>query len=373
MAQNEQAQEGPNNEQPRQPQGPADATALLRDILDQQKNDILDAVSSFVNTKFDTFQTKIDETQQKITDAVHVEKNLSSLDSYKFKKKHFERQYKFNKSVRTKTSQALSLVSSGKIDKARQLLSSGISELDHQQKFLKLADISHYGWLVINEYEDNELAADEEDAKRIRKAEKSAASKFEKLKKGFRSRHKAQILTFIIGGLQLKYQMFSHAQYIETVILTFLITQIFFFVHNDTALSTCQISVGDVEKQVTRKVLCLSTTSIGHYCQSAIKFNPDKLKFRQGKLKENLAFQKTDICASGFVLDITENGYKIPFMETPPPFSFKSRSSAFKVIKHGKFVEEAIQELLNNDCIEELTQPSSFISPLQQSQITPHF
>ena len=88
--------------------------------------------------------------QQKITDA--VEENLSSLDSYKFKKKHFERQNKYNKSIRTKTSQALSAVSSGKIDKAKQLLSSGISELDHQQKLLKLADKSDYGWLVINEY-----------------------------------------------------------------------------------------------------------------------------------------------------------------------------------------------------------------------------
>ena len=189
MAQNGQVQGRPNNQQPRQSQGPADATALLRNLLDQQKNDILDAVSSFVNTKFDTFQTKIDETQQKITDA--VEENLSSLDSYKFKKKHFERKIKFNKSIRTKTFQALSAVSSGKIDKARQLLSSGISELDHQQKLLKLADKSDYGWLVLNEYVDKELASDEEDDKRIRKAEKSAASKVEKLKKGFRFRHKS--------------------------------------------------------------------------------------------------------------------------------------------------------------------------------------
>ena len=293
MAQNEQAQDGPNNKQPRHPQEPRDATALLRNLLDQQKNDILDAVSSFVNTKFGTFQTKIDETQQKITDA--VEENLSSLDSYKFKKKRFERSYKFNKSIRTKNSQALSAVLSGKIDKARQLLSSGISELDHQQKLLKLADKSDYGWLVINEYEDNELASDEEDAKRIRKAEKSAASKVEKLKKGFRSRHKSPN-PYIIGGLQLKYQMFSHAQYIQTVILTFLITHVF-CVHNDTAPSTHQISVGDVEKQVTGP----NFVSQHHLNQPLLpirhKFNPNKLRFRQGKLKENLEFWKNDICA----------------------------------------------------------------------------
>ena len=116
--------------------------------------------------------------------------------------------------------------------------------------------------------------------------------------------------------------MFSHAQCIQTVILTFLITQVFFF-HNDVVLSPRQIYVGDVEKQVSGPNF-VSQHHLNHpLLLIHHKFNLDKLKFRQGKFQENLEFWKIEICASGFVPDITENRYKIPFRETPPPFLSK--------------------------------------------------
>ena len=47
-----------------------------------------------------------------------------------------------------------------------------------------------------------------------------------------------------------------------------------------------------------------------------------------GKLRACASFWRDTICASGFVLDIIEHGYKIPFKTTPPPYSIENRSSA---------------------------------------------
>ena len=52
-----------------------------------------------------------------------------------------------------------------------------------RQKRIKLADRSEYGWAVVDEYKDDELALDEDDAKGIEKAKKAVAAKVMKQKK----------------------------------------------------------------------------------------------------------------------------------------------------------------------------------------------
>lgn len=46
-----------------------------------------------------------------------------------------------------------------------------------------MADCSEHGWAVVDEYEDDELTSDEDDAKRIEKAKRLVASKAVKRKK----------------------------------------------------------------------------------------------------------------------------------------------------------------------------------------------
>ncbi len=65
------------------------------------------------------------------------------------------------------------------LNKAMEFLKSSKSTLQQRQKLIRMADRSELGWLVINEYEEDELADDEEDAKRMVKAQKSAEKKFE--------------------------------------------------------------------------------------------------------------------------------------------------------------------------------------------------
>lgn len=46
-----------------------------------------------------------------------------------------------------------------------------------EQKGIKVTDSSEYGWVTVNEYELDQLAADKEDTKRLEKAKKTAGSK----------------------------------------------------------------------------------------------------------------------------------------------------------------------------------------------------
>ena len=50
----------------------------------------------------------------------------------------------------------------------------------HRVKILRMADAPPYGWITVQEYENNPLAYDEEDDKKIRRAEKSAQEIAEK-------------------------------------------------------------------------------------------------------------------------------------------------------------------------------------------------
>ena len=50
-----------------------------------------------------------------------------------------------------------------------------------RQKMIRLADKSDAGWLVVEEYESDELAEDSEDDKKIRKAQNKASRKKKQL------------------------------------------------------------------------------------------------------------------------------------------------------------------------------------------------
>ena len=80
-----------------------------------------------------------------------------------------------------------------------------------------------------------------------------------------------------------------------------------------------------------------------------------------GKLRACASFWRDTICASEFVLDIIEHGYKIPFKITPPPYSIENRSSA---TRRDSFVREAISELLARGCVREVANYPEFCNPL---------
>ena len=70
---------------------------------------------------------------------------------------------------------------SGNIGKAKEELNESISLLNNRQKLVKLVDKSEFGWATVQEYVFDDLADNEADASKIKKAEKRALAKLKTL------------------------------------------------------------------------------------------------------------------------------------------------------------------------------------------------
>jgi len=80
----------------------------------------------------------------------------------------------------------------------------------------------------------------------------------------------------------------------------------------------------------------------------------------KGRLRKRLKVWK-DIGANKFILDVIENGYKLPFISTPTNIRFKNNMSA---VKECHFVSESIRELLSSGSIIKVPFQPEVISPL---------
>ena len=65
-----------------------------------------------------------------------------------------------------------------------------------------------------------------------------------------------------------------------------------------------------------------------------------------------------------FILDVIKEGYKIPFISTPPPKHYSNNASA---LREADFVDQAIAELLADNRVEELSSTPVIINPLTVS------
>ena len=68
--------------------------------------------------------------------------------------------------------------------------------------------------------------------------------------------------------------------------------------------------------------------------------------------------------ASGFILSVVHDGYKIPFVALPPPKVSSNNTSA---LKDSLFVSEAISDLLRTKCVEILDHQPDIVNPLSVS------
>ena len=139
-------------------------------ILEAQKNTILSALGSQIQG----LQSNLRKAQSQIASEVQPE-------NYVFKKKVNERQFNFNRKVIRTSSAAVKALENGNIGKAKEELNEGVSLLSSRQKIIKLADKFEFGSATVQEYVCDDLADDEADASKIKKAEKRAAAKFKSL------------------------------------------------------------------------------------------------------------------------------------------------------------------------------------------------
>ena len=90
-----------------------------------------------------------------------------------FKKKGHEKQFRLNKEVREKIAIASDclVATPPVVERARESFKEGEDLTVSRQKGIRIADCSEYGWATVEEYEEDELAANSDDDKRLFRAE----------------------------------------------------------------------------------------------------------------------------------------------------------------------------------------------------------
>ena len=111
---------------------------------------------------------------------------------YRFKRRGNCEQFTFNEAIANKMESAKEqlisaqrgVTSTAATEKAVKASEEGLALIEERQKLIKLANHSDTGWLMFAEYQEDELAEDIDDEKRIEKAERSAERKLLKKRKG---------------------------------------------------------------------------------------------------------------------------------------------------------------------------------------------
>ena len=95
---------------------------------------------------------KMSEKQKEIADSQISKIKHSINDTYKFKRRWNEKQYKHNQKVLNKFTEAESLIQSEfepqNFEKAKKTIAEGIDLVKHRQKLVKLADSSDLGTYI---------------------------------------------------------------------------------------------------------------------------------------------------------------------------------------------------------------------------------
>ena len=118
--------------------------------------------------------------------AQRMVKKIRRDRGYEFKRKGNEKQFLFNDELKDRIEAASAHLAKLKpasepetaaLKAATEELQEGAKAIHMRQKLIRIADRSDLGWQVVEAYESDELASDDEDAKRLEKAQKSAEQK----------------------------------------------------------------------------------------------------------------------------------------------------------------------------------------------------
>lgn len=140
--------------------------------------DAIKSVEANVDAKLSTVKRQLSEERE--TADERLVKKLRLDNKPTFRRKGNEKQFYFNEQLRDKlvvsVNEALEQAPPA-VEKAKTLLKEGEKLIDLRQKHIKIADRSEYGWATVAEYEEDELADNSEDEKRLSRAEGSAGRK----------------------------------------------------------------------------------------------------------------------------------------------------------------------------------------------------
>ena len=108
-----------------------------------------------------------------------LERELRNIRGSKdFKKAGNEIQYLFNQELQGKIEDCIECIEHENKVSAKKSLKDCLQLIRKRQKLIKIADKSEFRWLVAREYDEDEIASNSDDDKRLKKAEKAAMAKY---------------------------------------------------------------------------------------------------------------------------------------------------------------------------------------------------
>lgn len=146
--------------------------AKVKEIIAQNNRDLLGQIKDLVSTSISDLKRSNDSNAAEQMSEI---KRLKRDAPPSFKKKSNEEQFKANKSVMEAVEDASVALERKDLLRTKEALDRGMSLLKDRQKLILLADKSPYGWKTVLEYKHHDLADDEEDEKKIYRAEARAA------------------------------------------------------------------------------------------------------------------------------------------------------------------------------------------------------
>ena len=375
----------------------------------QDENVLLTRMEQLMDNKFQAFETKINERQRELsqTQIMAIQENLAGADNYVFRKKGHEQQHKVNNKVLSTLKQAEGFVSdvsraapSEAAENAKKKISEGIDILQYRQKCIKLADSSSHGWRTVHEYESHPLAADEEDEKKIYKAEMQAdrAARRDRRAKSraFRGRgfypRGSSVDRYTQGPASVgplapptgfESSRDGYHPYARGT----------GFRRRPGNCFTCgkpghwgrdnecplRVPSADKQSQISTDFISSSVALNFPLLQSGGEYISDSCTVHEstqvsqsvtsendmsvtpvGRLKAHLAhWQSAE--ASEYILDVVTNGYKLPFKTMPESVELENNRSARE---NKDFVSSEISNLLRKGCIREVDSLPMVVNPL---------
>ncbi|XP_076116600.1 uncharacterized protein LOC143084068 [Mytilus galloprovincialis] len=353
-----------------------DAISLeVKNAVSNLQQDILNNISTIMDSRLSSFQSNIRQSQQDISQSQIYKIEQTVTDNFSFKRKGNENQFKHKSRVLSKLKEAdVNLegpdLSVDSVQTAKAKIVEGMELVRERQKLIKMADSSELRWKVVSEYVTNPIADDSEDEKKIIRAQnraerKQKAEKYKKIvtRKAPYTREKAENTNsswkpgrcFNCGlrghwtdNCPDKKKISTFKTLFNLPILTNSICSNL----NDTEHSSIETD-GHMTVYCNNKVSFKSPLNVTVDQPSGI-FSP------VGQLKSKLPEWKS-ITSNTHILDVIENGYKIPFKTEPKSELLKNNRSS---LDNPKFVKDEIRKLIEKKCISEVKERPFVVNPL---------
>ena len=259
-----------------------------------------------------------------------------------------------------------------------------VDMLTYRQKLIQMADRSELGWRVVHEYESNPLLEDSEDEKRVYKAEARANRKL-KAKKAKRAKT-SRVWPYKGGGSHTASVAQTNSVAVQKPGLCFhwgkpghwrkecpgntsnKKISISKGIFSNISLESSDEHVGcECEHGLVSEIRSSECVKASSSLQIAFSTGQLKYSFMEksaespvGRLKKYLNKWRS-VSENSYIVDVVENGYRLPFKQIPPSVCLKDNKSARG---NPDFVTTEIDILLKKGVISVAEKMPVVVNPL---------